>query len=131
MGCLHGASFAGEVTDALGPVVIEFCFNDQCESGSGYLGPNNCANFGTTEPADVICCFQYKTPAGTWVVSGDASLGTPKPHQGDRYRLRVKDQQTGALLGSGDAEVQYDNYYPNGPECGPECKRATFGVAPP
>ncbi|MBK9002171.1 MAG: hypothetical protein IPM35_41145 [Myxococcales bacterium] len=52
-------------------------------------------------------------------------------HQGDRYRVKVTDTQTGALLGSGDSEVQYDNYYPNGSECGPECKRAKFSIAPP
>ncbi len=130
MGCFHGASFTGEVADANGPVYIDFCFNGACVHGDGYATTNNCTTFGI-QPASVSYCFENQAASGTWRVSGYVTLSTANTKDGDRFAMTVTDVPSSIVLGSADENVHYDDYSPNGVECGPTCKRAEFHIAPP
>lgn len=122
VGCQDSATLTADLPEAVGDLNIEVCVNDSCIAGA--LGRDDECVTLAGEPLTSACLADA---AGglqrlTLAVTFDSWGGVK---DGDRYRLRVSDDQAGVLI-DGTETADYTDHYPNGPECDPPCRSVSI-----
>lgn len=132
VGCLHGAAVVGELPNSASQVIVEVCLNATCVSGKLLPSMDGSASASLTAKSFVADVYLRASEAGPRQLDLNVTLiDLAAPKDGDHYTVAVHDVAAGSLLASADEHVSYQNYQPNGPECGPTCKRAAITLSTP
>ena len=111
-GCRTPIDVDMPIESAMETSVVQLCLNQDCGELGWPRGGSRCAQGKSADGARISACDDGKRASFSWATEGQTV------RDGDQFSLSLMDAN-GRVILSHEQSIDYEEYFPNGPDCDP------------